>query len=59
VDGLWRKGRIIEWVAELDGPGDWDVVIKEDEPGDGTPWQGRYHYDSKAIRQRHSDIPPR
>jgi hypothetical protein len=59
VDGLWRKGRIIEWVTELGGSGGWDLVIKEDELGDGTPWQGRYHYDPQAIRQRHGDIPPR
>jgi hypothetical protein len=35
------QGRIIEWITGLSGLGGWDVVIK----GDGTPWQGRYHYD--------------
>lgn len=57
--GTWRKGRIIEWVTELGGPGGWDVVIIEDEPGDGVPWQGRYRYDPQAIRQRHGETPPR
>jgi hypothetical protein len=59
VDGTWRKGKIIEWITGLGGSGSWDVVIKEDEPGDGTPWQGRYRYDPRAIRQRHGDVPPR
>jgi hypothetical protein len=56
VDGLWRKGRIIEWVTELGSLGGWDVVIKEDEPDDGTPWQGRYRYDPQAIRPRNQQL---
>ena len=57
IGGQRRKGRIIEWVTEPEATG-WDCVILADEPGDGVPWQGRYHYDPQAIRQRHGDTPP-
>ena len=57
LGGRWRKGRIIEWVTVLGGEG-WDCVILADELSGGPPWQGRYHYDPRAIRQRHGDTPP-
>jgi len=33
------------------------VIVAED-PMDGSPWQGRYLYDSQAIWPRHNDTPP-
>jgi hypothetical protein len=55
--GRWRKGRIIEWVCELDRPG-WEVVIASDEPGGERALAGRYVYDSQAIRPRYNGGPP-
>jgi hypothetical protein len=40
IAGEWRKGRVIEWVRQIDREG-WDVVIVADEPSPGPPWQGR------------------
>ena len=33
------------------------MIVAED-PMDGSPWQGRYLYDSQAIWPRHNDTPP-
>jgi hypothetical protein len=40
VGGQWRRGRVIEWVRQIDRDG-WDCVIMADEPVSGPPWQGR------------------
>src|SRR5215471_4771399 len=37
VDGQWRRGRIIEWVRQIDRDG-WDCVIMAEEPVSGPPW---------------------
>ncbi len=47
VGGRWRRGRIIEWVRQLDCE-DWACVIMADEPVSGPPWQGRYAFDPGA-----------
>lgn len=48
IASRWRKGRIIEWITELDGTG-WDCLITADEPPGGAPWQCRHIYDPAAI----------
>src|SRR5690242_1139606 len=55
--GQWRRGRIIEWVRQIDRDG-WDCVIMADEPVSGPPWQGRYAFDPRSIRARDTDQPP-
>jgi hypothetical protein len=55
--GTWRRGRIIEWVRQIDREG-WDCVIMADEPVSGPPWQGRYVFDPQSIRARDTDQPP-
>jgi hypothetical protein len=55
--GAWHRGRIIEWVRDLDRPS-WDVVLVPDEPRRNEPLAGRYVYDSQAIRPRYNDTPP-
>ena len=57
VGGRWRRGRIIEWVRQIDRE-DWDCVIMADEPASGPPWQGRYTFDPRSIRPRDTDQPP-
>ena len=57
VGGQWRRGRIIEWVRQIDRHG-WDCVIMADEPVSGPPWQGRYAFDPRSIRARYTDQPP-
>src|SRR5262249_61343337 len=57
VGGQWRRGRIIEWVRQIDRDG-WDCVILADEPVNGPPWQGRYAFDPRSIRARYTDQPP-
>jgi hypothetical protein len=57
VGGQWRRGRIIEWVRQIDRDG-WDCVIMADEPVTGPPWQGRYAFDPRSIRARDTDQPP-
>ena len=57
VDGRWRKGRIIEWIRDLDRPS-WDVVLVPDEPRRNEPLAGRYAYDRQTIRPRYNDSPP-
>jgi hypothetical protein len=57
IGGTWRRGRIIEWVRQLDRDG-WDCVIMADEPVSGPPWQGRYAFDPQSIRPRDTDQPP-
>jgi len=57
VTGQWRRGRIIEWVRQIDRDG-WDCVILADEPVNGPPWQGRYAFDPRSIRARYTDQPP-
>ena len=57
ISGAWRKGRIIEWVRDLDHPG-WEVVVTPDEPRERAPLAGRYVYDAQAIRPRYNDTPP-
>jgi len=57
IGGKWRRGRIIEWVRQLDGDG-WDCVLMADEPVSGPPWQGRYAFDPRSIRPRDTDQPP-
>lgn len=59
IGGEWRKGRIIEWVRQIDRDG-WDVVILADEPTltPGPPWQGRYVFDPRSIRRRYTDQSP-
>jgi hypothetical protein len=57
VGGEWRRGRIIEWVRQLDRDG-WDCVIMADEPMSGPPWQGRYVFDPRSVRPRDRDQPP-
>jgi hypothetical protein len=47
VGGRWRRGRIIEWVRQIDRDG-WDCVIMADEPVNGPPWQGRYARPTRA-----------
>ena len=45
VGGQWRRGRIIGWVRQLDRDG-WDcVIMADDEPVNGPPWQGRYAFE--------------
>ena len=55
--GRWRRGRIIEWVRQIDGD-DWDCVIMADEPVSGPPWQGRYAFDPRSIRAATRTQPP-
>ena len=57
VTGQWRRGRIIEWVRQIDCDG-WDCVILADEPVSGPPWQGRYAFDPRSIRPRDTEQPP-
>jgi hypothetical protein len=57
IGGAWRRGRIIEWVRQIDRDG-WDCVIMADEPASGPPWQGRYAFDPQSIRPRDTDPPP-
>ena len=57
VSGKWRRGRIIEWVRQIDRDG-WDCVIMADEPVSGPPWQGCYAFDSRSIRARDTGQPP-
>ena len=57
VGGQWRRGRIIEWVRQIDRDG-WDCVIMADEPASGPPWQGRYTFNPRSIRARDTDQPP-
>jgi hypothetical protein len=57
VQGTWRKGRVIEWVHELDDSSWWDCVIVADEPSP-TPWQGRFRFDPRSIRPRYHDGRP-
>ena len=57
VGGQWRRGRIIEWVRQIDRDG-WDCVIMADEPMSGPPWQGRYAFDPRSTRARDTDEPP-
>jgi hypothetical protein len=47
IGGEWRRGRIIEWVRQIDRDG-WDCVIMADEQVSGPPWQGRYAFDPRA-----------
>jgi len=57
VGGQWRRGRIIGWVRQLDRDG-WDcVIMADDEPVNGPPWQGRYAFDPRSIRPRDTDQP--
>jgi hypothetical protein len=49
IGGKWRRGRIIEWVRQLDRDG-WACVIMADEPVSGPPWQGRYAFNPRSIR---------
>jgi len=55
--GRWRRGRIIEWVRQIDRAG-WDCVILAEESVSGPPWQGRYAFDRRSIRARYTDQPP-
>jgi hypothetical protein len=57
IGGTWRRGRIIEWVRQIDRDG-WDCVIMADEPVSGPPWQGRYGFDLRSIRARDTGQPP-
>jgi hypothetical protein len=57
VGGQWRRGRIIEWVRQIDREG-WDCVIMADEPVSGPPWQGRYAFAPRSIRARDTNQPP-
>jgi hypothetical protein len=57
VGGRWRRGRIIEWVRQIDRDG-WECVILADEPVSGPPWQGRYAFDPRSVRARYTDQPP-
>jgi hypothetical protein len=57
IGGEWRRGRIIEWVRQIDRDG-WDCVIIADESVTGPPRQGRYPFDPKIIRARDTDQPP-
>ena len=57
VGGQWRRGRIIEWVRQVDRDG-WVCVILADELVSGPPWQGRYAFDPRSIRARYTDQPP-
>jgi hypothetical protein len=57
VSGRWRRGRIIEWIRQIDRDR-WDCVIMADEPVTGPPWQGRYAFDPKSIRPRDTGQPP-
>ena len=44
VGGSWQRGRILEWVRQLDRD-DRDCVIMADEPVSGPPWQGCSAFD--------------
>jgi hypothetical protein len=57
VQGNWRRGRIIEWVREIDKAG-WDCVIVAEDRQEPTLWQGRFRYDARAIRPRHGERAP-
>jgi len=57
VGGKWRRGRIIEWVRQIDRDG-WDCVIMADEPVSGPPCQGRHAFDPRSIQARDTDQPP-
>jgi hypothetical protein len=57
IGGQWRRGRIIEWVRQIDRDG-WDCVIMADEPLSGPPWQGRYAFNPQSIRARDTGQPP-
>jgi hypothetical protein len=54
IRGTWRKGLVRCWVREDHG---WECLI-EDEAFDGSPWQGRYVYDSRTILPAYGDEPP-
>jgi hypothetical protein len=57
VGGHWRRGRVIEWVRQIDHE-EWDCVILADESACDLPWQGRYFFDPRAIRPRCTEQPP-
>jgi hypothetical protein len=52
IGGEWRRGRIIEWVRQLDRDG-WDCVIMADVPVSGPPGKGATPLTPKHPLPRH------
>jgi WD40 repeat protein len=57
INGTWCKGRITAWIPSH-GKSRFECQIQAEQPAEHPLWSGRYVYDPRAIRPRHSDHPP-